>query len=235
MKRQAMATTVESEKVKVLNWWASPFGTRVLIALEEKGVQYKYQEEDLSNKSQFLLQINPIYKKVPVLIHNGKPVFESLIIVQYIDEAWTHKPLLPSHPYARAQARFWAEFVDKKIYESGARILKSKGEALEEAKRDLVGNLEVLEGALRDMSGGKGPYFGAEEFGFVDIALIPFVSWFDGYESIGNFKIPLDTQFPLLKTWKHKCMERESVKKVLPTPDKISELAGHLRKIFVTD
>ena len=43
------------EQVKVLSLWASPFGMRVLIALEEKGVKYEYQEEDLHSKSKLLL------------------------------------------------------------------------------------------------------------------------------------------------------------------------------------
>ena len=104
------------EEVVLLDFWPSPFGMRVRIALAEKGIKHEYKEEDLRNKSDLLLQMNPVHKKIPVLIHNGKPVCESLIQVQYIDEVWHDKsPLFPSAPYQRAIARFWADFVDKKV------------------------------------------------------------------------------------------------------------------------
>ncbi len=70
----------------VLDTWISMFGMRVRIALAEKGIQYEYKEQDLRNKRDLLLKMNPVHKKIPVLIHNGKPVCESLIIVQYIDD-----------------------------------------------------------------------------------------------------------------------------------------------------
>ena len=105
-----------ADEVVLLDVWSSMFGMRVRVALAEKGVEYEYKEQDLRNKGPLLLEMNPIHKKIPVLIHNGKPICESLIIVQYIDEAWHHKaPLLPSDPYQRAQARFWADYVDKKV------------------------------------------------------------------------------------------------------------------------
>jgi glutathione S-transferase len=107
-----------ADEVTLLNFWASPFGMRVKIALAEKEVKYEYSEQDLMNgKSDLLLQMNPVYKKIPVLIHRGKPVCESLIIVQYIDDVWRDKaPLLPSDPYERAQSMFWADFIDKKVW-----------------------------------------------------------------------------------------------------------------------
>ncbi|KAH9621536.1 hypothetical protein KSS87_005863 [Heliosperma pusillum] len=113
-----MATASEGKELILLDLWASMFSMRVKIALAEKGItDYECREENIVvSKSPLLLQMNPVHKKVPVLIHNGKPICESLIIVEYIDEVWDDKsPLLPSDPYLKSQAKFWADFVDKKI------------------------------------------------------------------------------------------------------------------------
>ncbi|KAL5582847.1 hypothetical protein UlMin_015289, partial [Ulmus minor] len=104
------------DELVLLDFWPSPYGMRVRIALAEKGIKYEAREEELfEQKSPLLLQMNPVHKRIPVLIHNGKPVCESLNIVQYIDQVWNHKsPLLPSDPYQRSQVRFWADYVDNK-------------------------------------------------------------------------------------------------------------------------
>ncbi|KAH9290241.1 hypothetical protein KI387_034358, partial [Taxus chinensis] len=98
-------------EVKVLSFWLSAFGMRVQIGLEEKGVKYDFQEENIANKSELLLRMNPVHKKIPVLIHNGNPICESLIILQYIDETWpASKQFLHSEPYDRAHCPILGRF-----------------------------------------------------------------------------------------------------------------------------
>lgn len=105
-----------ADEVVLLDAKLSMFGMRARVALAEKGVKYEEREENLGNKSPLLLQMNPVNKTIRVLIHNGKPINESLIIVEYIDEVWKGlAPFLPSDPYQRAQARFWADFVGSKV------------------------------------------------------------------------------------------------------------------------
>lgn len=102
--------------VKVLGAWPSPYVMRPRIALNIKSVAYDILEEQFGSKSELLLKSNPVYKKIPVLIHDGNPISESLIIVQYIDEVWNSGPsILPSDPYDRAIARFWATYIDDKV------------------------------------------------------------------------------------------------------------------------
>ncbi|KAL7591907.1 probable glutathione S-transferase parC [Lactuca sativa] len=213
-------------EVVLLDTWVSVFGMRVRIAFMEKGVHYERREEDLINKSPLLLQMNPVHKKIPVLIHHGKPICESNIIVQYIDETWQNKspPLLPSDPYLRAQARFWADYIDKKIYDAGRKIWSTKlGEEQEKAKKEFMDCMKVLEGQL-----GEKPYFMGESFGYVDIALVPFYCWFYAWEKFGN--ISIEKECPKLVAWAKRCMERESVSKTLPDPHKVYEFGLELQK-----
>ncbi|KAG4947537.1 hypothetical protein AAZX31_15G236300 [Glycine max] len=213
-----------SDEVVLLDTWASMYGMRARIALAEKGVRYEYKEENLMNRSPLLLQMNPIHKKIPVLIHNGKPICESAIIVQYIDEVWNDKsPLMPSDPYKRSQARFWVDYIDKKIYDTWKKMWLSKGEEHEEGKKELISIFKQLEETLTDK-----PFYGDDTFGFVDLCLITFSSWFYTYETYGNFK--MEEECPKLMAWVKRCMERETVSNTLPDAKKVYGLIVELQK-----
>ncbi|XP_030537154.1 glutathione S-transferase U19-like [Rhodamnia argentea] len=212
-----------ADEVILLDFWPSPFGMRARIALREKGVDFDPRVEDPRNKSPLLLETNPVHKKIPVLVHNGKPVCESLIIVQYIDETWgPESPLLPSDPHERACARFWADYVDKKIPVIGA-VWASTGEAQEAAKKEYIEGLKVLEGELGDKA-----YFGGDRFGYVDVSLIPFYSWFYALETFSDFSH--EEECPKLVGWAKRCMQRESVAKSLPDSHKVYDFMLELRK-----
>jgi len=105
----------DKEDLKLLGLPLSPFVISVRMALNMKGVSYEYVDEDLSNKSELLLKSNPVHKKVPVLIHNGKPICESLVILQYVDELFAGRSILPTDSYERATARFWAAYAGDKV------------------------------------------------------------------------------------------------------------------------
>ncbi|KAI3921742.1 hypothetical protein MKX01_005431 [Papaver californicum] len=207
-----------NDEVVLMDFWVSPFGMRARIALAEKGIRYAYKEENLADKSPLLLKMNPVYKKIPVLIHNGKPICESLIMVQYIDEVWHDKsPLLPSDPYQRAQARY--------IYDCGRRVYMNKGDDQEKAKVELIECLKVLESELGDK-----PYFGDEKLGFVDIVFVPFYAWFHTYKTFGKFSV--EKECPKLMAWVKRCMEKESVWKTIPDLQKVYDFSLVLREKF---
>ncbi|KAM5567189.1 glutathione S-transferase U10 [Rosa sericea] len=107
-----MAHERNDHQVVIYGSWISSFTARVKIALKLKGIDYEYVEEDITNKSQMMLNYNPIHKKVPILVHQGRPIVESQVILEYIDENWSHAPkLLPEDPYEKAKIRFWAKFI----------------------------------------------------------------------------------------------------------------------------
>lgn len=129
---EQQAAESEKKAVKLLGFWASPYVLKVRWALAMKGVEYEYVEEDLWSKSAELLAYNPVHKKVPVLVYQGKPIAESQVILEFIDDAWNHRgdPILPRDPYQRAMARFWARFQHDKVRKKKDSLFACSGSFL---------------------------------------------------------------------------------------------------------
>ncbi|CAN1282542.1 Probable glutathione S-transferase [Linum perenne] len=194
-----------ADEIKLLGVWASPFSRRIELVLKLKGLQFEYSEEDLSNKSDLLLKSNPVHKKIPVFFHNGKPISESLLIIEYIDETWGNDySILPTDPYDRAIARFWAKFVDDKD--------KEREDALEEFSQQIT----FLEGELK----GK-EYFGGERIGFVDIAAFFILHWIDVMQEVTETdQLITEEKIPGLVKWMRKLLTVDAVKETLPPREK---------------
>uniref|UniRef100_A0ACD5UPM8 Uncharacterized protein n=1 Tax=Avena sativa TaxID=4498 RepID=A0ACD5UPM8_AVESA len=215
------------DDLKLLGAWPSPFVIRVKLALNLKGLSFENVEQDLSNKSELLIRSNPVHKKVPVLLHNGKPICESVVIVQYIDEAFagTGPSLLPSDPYERAIARFWAAYIDDKLVTSWLQSFRGKTEEEKsEGKKQMFAAVEILEGALRECSQGEG-YFGGESVGLVDVSLGSMLSWLKATEVMSGTKIFDPVKTPLLAAWVDRFSELDSAKTALPDVERVVEFA----------
>ncbi|CAA7047435.1 unnamed protein product [Microthlaspi erraticum] len=221
----------EREEVKLLGVWYSPYAIRPKIALSLKSVYFDYFEEDLfGSKSELLLKSNPVHKKVPVLIHNNKPILESLNIVEYIDETWNSSgpSILPSHPYDRSQARFWSAYVDDKWFPAlrAAAITKSedaKAKRMEEVEEGLL----RLEEAFVTISKGK-PFFGGEAIGFMDICLGSYLVLLKAREKLKGEKLLDESKTPSLCKWAEEFLYDDTVKNVVPEIDKVAEFLEKL-------
>jgi len=101
----------------------------------------------------------------------------------------------------------------------------SKGEEHEAGKKELISIFKQLEETLGDK-----PFYGNDKFGFVDIALIPFYSWFYTFETYGNFE--MEAQCPKLVAWAKRCMQRETVSTILPNQNELYNAVVEMQKEY---
>ncbi|KAK7359185.1 hypothetical protein VNO77_01134 [Canavalia gladiata] len=214
-----------SQDVKVVNFWASPFGKRVEWALKLKGVEYEYVEEDIFNKSNLLLELNPVHKKVPVLIHAQKPIAESFIILEYIDETWKQYPLLPQHPYERAHARFWANVGEQKLLEAAWVAMCISGDEKENALKVAREAIEKIE---EEIKGKK--FFGGDNIGYLDIALGWISYWLPIWEEVGSTQIIDPLKCSAITAWITNFLSHPAIKDTLPPRDKMLDYFHSRRK-----
>src|SRR5438552_6149959 len=92
---------------------------KVRIALAEKGLEYREHLMTLRG-DQFdekYMKLNP-NAVVPTLVHDGRPVIESSVILYYVDEAFPNPPLMPKDPHQRALVRQFNKLIDEYVHNS---------------------------------------------------------------------------------------------------------------------
>ncbi|KAL1814464.1 hypothetical protein ACET3Z_017038 [Daucus carota] len=203
-------------EVRLFRTFSSPFALRIVWALKLKSIEFDTVLEDFPHKSAELLKYNPVHKKVPVLVHNEKPISESLVILEYIEETWKETPLLPDDPAERATARFWAKFGDEKLLSSIFRSVLRKGTEQEEAKLEAMRNLEYVEEQLQ----GK-RFFGGETIGYLDLVLGWMANLISILEETSGQDIIKEEQFPVLSKWMKDFSEVPVIKESMPPRDKL--------------
>ena len=133
---------------------------RVKIVLHEKGLAYQRVTLDLAKKEQKraeFLKLNP-YGKVPVINDNGKVLFESCIINEYLDEQYPQPELMPKDPYLRGRGRILVDYGLRYMHEPywalRGEMLKQETERdqtiIDEKHRELRQLMLYLEDALGD-------------------------------------------------------------------------------------
>ncbi|CAN1169291.1 Probable glutathione S-transferase [Linum perenne] len=220
----------ETEEVKLFKTWSSLFGLRAVWALKLKGIPYESIDEDLSNKSESLLSYNPVHKKVPVLLHNGRSISESLVIVEYIDETWSRNPpsLLPADPVQRAAGRFWAKFGDEKVLPSMWKAFTKEGKEHEEGLTETAENFKLLE---QELKGKK--FFRGEEIGIADIALGWIVNLVPVYQEILGLNVLDEERYPSLCEWMHRISDVPAIKESWPPHERLVTKWTDIRHRFL--
>lgn len=141
------------------------YSHRCRIVLAEKNVSVEIIDIDPHNKPEDLLELNP-YGTLPTLVDRDLVLYESSIIMEYLDERFPHPPLMPVYPVARAQTRLMLHRIDTDWYGLMNHIKTSKGAELQKARKHL------LEGFLAVMPiFEQSTYFLSEEFSLVDCSL----------------------------------------------------------------
>jgi glutathione S-transferase len=166
----------------------------VRIVLAEKGVELDVVEVDLSDRPAWLYEKNPT-GRVPVLEEDGRPLPESAVIMEFLEERYPEQPLLPADPADRAFARLLI-FRDHDFTDPYYAFRRGEDGAAEQFAAAL---------AAFDAQLAERPFLGGMEFGLADIALVPWI--LRARDMLG---VDLDG-FPSLSAWLARVEARPAV------------------------
>jgi len=146
---------------------ACPYCHRVRIVLAEKGISVDIVDVDAKDLPDEVMDFNP-YGTVPTLVDRELRLYESRIIMEYLDERFPHPPLLPVDPVSRATSRLYMYRVERDWYGLMDRMLGNSENGAAKARKDLRESL-IATAPLFAAS----PFFMNTELSLVDCCVAP--------------------------------------------------------------
>lgn len=144
-----------------------PHSHRTRLVLAEKGINVDVIDVHGADLPEDLMDLNP-YNSVPTLVDRDLVLYDSRVIMEYLDERFPHPPLMPVDPVTRAQFRLALYRIEKDWYATAEEIVAGEKRAANKARKIL--RESILSSA--DLFAAK-PFFLSEEFSLVDCSIAP--------------------------------------------------------------
>jgi glutathione S-transferase len=208
------------DALKLVSFDLCPYVQRAAIVLAEKGAPFERVDVDLSDKPDWFKAISPL-GKVPLLQVGDEVLFESAVIVEYLEET-RGRPLHPRDPLAKARHRSWMEFGSSILADIWVLETTSDRRAFDGKVQILKHKFARLEAEL-----GDGPYFAGTDFSIVDAVFAPVFRYFDVFDGLADLGI-FDA-LPKTTAWRAALAARPSVREAV-VPDYAARLTRFLEK-----
>ncbi|PZC73707.1 hypothetical protein B5X24_HaOG200235, partial [Helicoverpa armigera] len=161
-----------SGKLRVFNMRYCPYAQRTMLALIAKGIDYDLLNIDLVDKPEWLTS-RSAFAKVPALeIADGVSIYESLVTVEYLDEVYPQRPLLPKDPLLRAKEKIIVQALDG----LNGVFFKSMRAPETITEENITAYYKTLDFIQEQLKQRGTTFLGGEEPGYADYMIWP---WFE--------------------------------------------------------
>lgn len=218
--------------LKLISFELCPFVQRSVIALLEKDMDFDITYltlDELKNPPDWFREISP-FGKVPVLRVDDTTLFESGVIMEYIDEV-SPPSLHPADPLEKALNRAWMSFGEELLFSQYRYATAANEEVFKENRQQVEDGLQRLEGVIA----GE-PYFNGSKFHLIDAAYASFFMRLDILE--GQCRSGFYENKPKISAWAEALRNRDTVKNsVIPDLaekyiDYICSAGEYAQKVF---
>ncbi len=173
-------------------------GHRTRIVLAEKNITYEVQYVDPDHIPEDLIDLNP-YGNVPTLVDRDLVLYDSHIIMEYLDERFPHPPLMPVDPVSRAKSRLLMYRINQDWYSLLADLSSRSDKKASAARKELTESIAVIAPLFDHKS-----YFLSDDFTLVDCCIAPVV-W-----RLKSYGIDLLSKTRSLQGYAERVFERDS-------------------------